>query len=261
MCGCNKTTPRYAVLPRPFWLAGWLAGFFGLAFWLASGFLAGFLAGFWLGLAGLDLFFPCFLARLAETQLRGILQAYLGVLLQPHACAHFRCRILRRTRSFPGRTSVRSLPGAIESVCGQFPLSSTGLPSLPSCWFSNHTLPSSMGSLGMKGFQCCQILVTTPRRRLLLVRDLPDIGSSGAAAQRESRRLREELAFACEAIRRCKGAGPSQPLFFLTRSRSRKEKMVVVRLFGTARISLGGREVRRRDLPADEVVRVARHAR
>ena len=48
----------------------------------------------------------------------GKLQAYLGVvMLQPHACAQrFRSRILRRTRSFPGRTSVRSLPGGIESV-------------------------------------------------------------------------------------------------------------------------------------------------
>ena len=51
------------------------------------------------------------------------------------------------------------------------------------------------------------------------------------------------------------------PFFFLTRSRSREEKIVRIRLFGTARPSLGGREVRRRDLPADEVVRVARHAR
>ena len=38
-------------------------------------------------------------------------------MLQPHACAqHFRFRILRRTRSFPGRTSARSLPGGIESI-------------------------------------------------------------------------------------------------------------------------------------------------
>ena len=86
------------------WVLAGLAGFW-LAFWLASGWfgwlLAGFLAGF--------LFFP-------ETQLRGILQAYLGVvMLQPHACAQrFRFRILRRTRSFPGRTS--GLSGRVESI-------------------------------------------------------------------------------------------------------------------------------------------------
>ena len=53
-----------------------------------------------------------------EMQPGGKLQAYLVVvMLQPHACAQrFRFRILRRTRSFPGRTSVRSLPGGIESV-------------------------------------------------------------------------------------------------------------------------------------------------
>ena len=85
-----------------FWLAsGWLSGWFG---WLSGWLLAGFLAGF--------LFFPVILARLAETQLRGILQSYLGVvMLQPHACTQ-RCRfrILRRTRSFPdGR-----VPGACQ---------------------------------------------------------------------------------------------------------------------------------------------------
>ena len=85
-----------------FWLAsGWLSGWFGaikkevwlacwLAFWLASGWLAGFLAGFLAGLAGFLagfwlafwlawLVWTIFLARLAETQLRGKLQAYLGV--------------------------------------------------------------------------------------------------------------------------------------------------------------------------------------
>ena len=39
--------------------------------------------------------------------------------MRPHACTqHFRFRTLRRTRSFPGRTSVRSFPGARESVWG-----------------------------------------------------------------------------------------------------------------------------------------------
>ena len=53
-----------------------------------------------------------------EMQPGAKLQAYLGVvMLQPHACTQrFRFRILRRTRSFPGRTSVRSLPGGIESI-------------------------------------------------------------------------------------------------------------------------------------------------
>ena len=107
------------------WLAGWLVGWlFGwlacgwLLGWLLAWLLAGFwlalaLAGFWLGLAGLDLFFSLFFSSPCRNAAAG-----LGVvLLQPHACAqHFRFRILRRTRSFPGRTSVRSLPGAIESV-------------------------------------------------------------------------------------------------------------------------------------------------
>ena len=125
-----------------FWLAWLLAGFLACLVWL--GFLAGFLAGLvcwlsgwfglasgwlsgWFGLAsgwlsgwfGLAFFFfPVFLARLAETQLLGILQAYLGVIiLQPHACTQrFRLQILRRTRSFPGRTSARSLSGRIESI-------------------------------------------------------------------------------------------------------------------------------------------------
>ena len=119
------------------WLSGWLSGWFGLAsgwlsgwFGLAPGWLSGWfglapgwLSG-WFGLApgwlsgwfGLALFFsPVFLARLAETQLLGILQAYLGVIiLQPHACTQrFRLRILRRTRSNAGRTSARSLSGRI----------------------------------------------------------------------------------------------------------------------------------------------------
>ena len=48
-------------------------------------------------------------------KLRG---AYLGVIiLQPHASTQrFRFRILRRTRSFPGRTSARSLSDRIESI-------------------------------------------------------------------------------------------------------------------------------------------------
>ena len=86
------------------WLAFWLVWFGSwLAFWLV-----------WLGF----LFFLVFLARLAETQLLGILQAYLGVIiLQPHACTQrFRLRILRRTRSNAGRTSARSLSGRIESI-------------------------------------------------------------------------------------------------------------------------------------------------
>ena len=86
---------------------GWLSGWFGLA----PGWLAGFLAG----LAWLFFFSLFFLARLAETQLLGILQAYLGVsILQPHACTQrFRLRILRRTRSNAGRTSAGSLSGRI----------------------------------------------------------------------------------------------------------------------------------------------------
>ena len=53
-----------------------------------------------------------------EMQPGAKLQAYLGVIiLQPHACTQrFRLRILRRTRSFPGRTSARSLSGRIESI-------------------------------------------------------------------------------------------------------------------------------------------------
>ena len=98
----------------PGFLAGlvWLlAGFLAGLAWLLAGFLAGLvwlLAGFLAGLAWLS-FFPVFLARLAETQLLGILQAHLGVIiLQPHACAQrFRLRTLRRTRSNAGRTSNR----------------------------------------------------------------------------------------------------------------------------------------------------------
>ena len=127
------------------WLAFWLVWFGSLAglawllafwlVWLGSGWLSGCLAPGWFGLApgwlsgwfglapgwlsgwfGLALFFfPFFLARLAETQLLGILQAYLGVsILQPHACTQrFRLRILRRTRSNAGRTSAGSLSGRI----------------------------------------------------------------------------------------------------------------------------------------------------
>ena len=124
------------------WLAFWLVWFgfwlvwFGswMAFWLVSGWFGsgwfglapGWLSG-WFGLApgwlsgwfGLASFFSLFfLARLAETQLLGILQAYLGVsILQPHACAQrFRLRTLRRTRSNAGRTSARSLSGRIQTV-------------------------------------------------------------------------------------------------------------------------------------------------
>ena len=94
------------------WLAFWLVWFgFWLAFWLVW---FGFWLAFWLVWFG-SLFFPVFLARLAETQLLGILQAYLGVIiLQPHACTQrFRLRILCRTRSNAGRTSARSLSGRI----------------------------------------------------------------------------------------------------------------------------------------------------
>ena len=85
------------------------------------------LAGSWLGLVGFP-FFPVFfkLALQKQRQLRGILQAYLGVvMLQPHACTQrFRFRILCRTRSFPGRTSASSkeraaLPRAGEDGCGR----------------------------------------------------------------------------------------------------------------------------------------------
>ena len=115
-CGCNKTAPRYApqfgsrlhfkrcqALPKktpfPF--------FSGSLFW---------------GRLFFSLFFLFFLSPAKvgslEMQPGAKLQAYLGVvLLQPHACTQrFRFRILRRTRSFPGRTSVRSLPGGIESI-------------------------------------------------------------------------------------------------------------------------------------------------
>ena len=97
------------------WLGSWLVWFGSwLAFWLV--WFGSWLA-FWLVWLGF-LFFPVFLARLAETQLLGILQAYLGVIiLQPHACTQrFRLRILRRTRSNAGRTSARSLSGRIESI-------------------------------------------------------------------------------------------------------------------------------------------------
>ena len=81
------------VLAGLVWL---LAGFLAGLVWLLAGFLAGLvwllaglvwlLAGFLAGLAWLRFFIPVFLARLAETQLLGILQAYLGVIiLQPHA--------------------------------------------------------------------------------------------------------------------------------------------------------------------------------
>ena len=68
---------------------------------------------------------PCFLffcfflspAKVGSLEMQpgAKLQAYLGVIiLQPHACTQrFRLRILRRTRSNAGRTSVRSLSGTI----------------------------------------------------------------------------------------------------------------------------------------------------
>ena len=65
--------------------------------------------------------FPLANLDLAEMQLGGKLQRISRgrFVPQPHACAqHFRFQILRRTRSFPGRTSVRTLPGAIESAWG-----------------------------------------------------------------------------------------------------------------------------------------------
>ena len=71
-----------------FWLAFWLAFWLvWLGFWLAPGWLSGWF-GWLFGWFGLAFFFSqVFLARLAETQLLGILQAYLGVIiLQPHAC-------------------------------------------------------------------------------------------------------------------------------------------------------------------------------
>ena len=78
-------------------------GWFGLAglAWLLAGFLAGGLAFF---------FSMFFLARLAETQLLGILQAYLGVIiLQPHACTQrFRpgAGFRRKTSEFGGSGST-----------------------------------------------------------------------------------------------------------------------------------------------------------
>ena len=53
-----------------------------------------------------------------EMQPGAKLQAYLGVsMLQPHASTQrFRLRILRRTRSNAGRTSVRSLSGRIYAI-------------------------------------------------------------------------------------------------------------------------------------------------
>ena len=114
-CGCKIMTPRYAqqfgsrlhfkrcqALPKetpfPFFL--------GPLFW--------------------DPFFPfffCFLLALQRlARLKCNLEpnccAYLGVIiLQLHASTQrFRLQILRRTRSFPGRTSARSLSGRIESI-------------------------------------------------------------------------------------------------------------------------------------------------
>ena len=67
-------------------------------------------------------FFVFFLALRRLARLKCNLEpnccAYLGVIiLQPHASTQrFRLRILRRTRSFPGRTSARSLSGRIEPI-------------------------------------------------------------------------------------------------------------------------------------------------
>ena len=103
--------------------SGWLSGWFGLAPGWLSGWFAlapGWVSG-WLGLApgwlsgwfGLASFFSkFFLARLAETQLLGILQAYLGVIiLQPHACAQ-----RFRFESFAGRGQMLDgrVPGASQ---------------------------------------------------------------------------------------------------------------------------------------------------
>ena len=102
-------------------LAGFLAVWFGLAWlaglvWLLAGFLAVWFGSCWLlaGLAWLS-FFPCF--SCLETQLLGILQAYLGLLFAATRLAQrFRLQILCRTRSNAGRTSARSLSGRIESI-------------------------------------------------------------------------------------------------------------------------------------------------
>ena len=88
----------FGLAPGWFGLAhGWLSGWFGLGLvWLLADFLAvwfGSWLAFWLVWLGF-LFFPVFLARLAETQLLGILQAYLGIIL----------------------TSARSLSSRIESI-------------------------------------------------------------------------------------------------------------------------------------------------
>ena len=113
-CGCNITTPRYApqfgsrlhfkrgqALPKetPF-------PFFSGALFLGP---LVFIFCFFLALQRL--------ARL-KCNLEPNCGAHLGVvILQPHACAQrFRFRILRRTRSFPGRTSARSLSDRIESI-------------------------------------------------------------------------------------------------------------------------------------------------
>ena len=114
-CGCNITTPRYApqfgsrlhfkrcqALPKETPFSFFRDPFFGDPFFV---------------------FFFCFflaLQRLARLKcnLEPNCGAYLGVvMLQPHACTQrFRFRILRRKRSFPGRTSVRSLSGRIASI-------------------------------------------------------------------------------------------------------------------------------------------------
>ena len=74
----------------------------------------------WLSIGRGSFFFPWCLARLAETQLRGNLQANRGVdLVQARgSLQHFSSRILRRTRSFVGRTSVRSPAVASKPVWG-----------------------------------------------------------------------------------------------------------------------------------------------
>ena len=87
--------------------SGWLAGFW-LAFWLASGWFGWLLAGF---LAGFLFFSLFFLARHAETQLRGILQAYLGSL----CCSRTPARSVLGFEPFAGRG--RFLDGRVLGAC------------------------------------------------------------------------------------------------------------------------------------------------
>ena len=102
-CGCNITTPRYACNLHPGCISSkpTFAGLRkisekqGIPKKGKSGFL-------WQSLTLLEM----------QPNLEANCGAYLGVviiMLQPHACTQrFRFQILRRTRLFPGRTSVRS---------------------------------------------------------------------------------------------------------------------------------------------------------